>query len=314
MAHREIFVLTDAQGEDYHDYLNFGNRQSQGAAAVYSDGEYSKPARGRGKVHVRKTAAIRRPEPAFDMSIVDRMLKRSGLDGQFESTGNINEEEPTGNSKQAKIPSKQVAEHQQLLMCLQRYAASARFAPMLKDAGLKLTNLESKSVAELKQLQTRVRTVCSSSGGASGLLYHGIVTGAAVVEKMAPKRLVDLDGFTASLRADPEFEAVAEMLELDMGFAATMSPMQRMGVCLAKNAASVVHMNSQKNKMLTALLAQQQEMNIAQQRQQQPQSDPAHASHIEETPPAATAANLTVKATSEAQPRPVKDATPVYGD
>jgi len=206
---------------------------------------------------------MRQLEPEYDMSAADHMFKRMRENGQSIPG---EEEEPVG-GKSAKVPAKQVAEHQQLLMCLQRYAASARFAPMLKEAGLKLTNLEIKTVAELKQLQIRVRTVCSSSGAASGMLYQGILGGAAVVEKIAPKRLMDLDGYAAALRADPEFEAVAEMLELDLGYAAAMSPLQRMGLCLGKNALNVAAMNSKKNKLIEQLLAQQ----AAMQGQQPPQ-------------------------------------------
>ncbi len=305
MAHREVFVLADEQGDGYHDYLNFKSSQSQGAqpaSAGYSDEEYSKPVRCRGKAKVKKSNAARQPEPEYDMSSADRLFKRMALNGQSTEFPD-NEEEPSG--KLTKIPPKQVADHQKLLLCLQRYAASARFAPMLKDAGLKMTNLESKTVAELKQLQTRVRTVCSSSGGASGMLYQGILVGATGVEKVAPKRLVNLDGFAASLRADPEFEAVAEMLELDMGFASSMTPMQRMAWCLGKNAMIVAAMNAHKKQLLEELIAQQQMQ--AQNMQSLPAASVATPPvPIDASPPPATAANLT---------QPVKNgAIPVYDD
>ncbi len=173
-----------------------------------------------------------------------------------------------------------------------------RFSPMLKNAGLKLTNLESKTVAELKTLQVRVRTVCSSSGGSSGALYQGILMGTAAVERMAPKRILDLDGYAASLRADPEFEAISEMLELDLGWASSMTPMQRMALCLGKNAMTIAAVNRQKTQLLAGLIAQQQMAQMAQQQQKQQQqavSDPP-AGAMSEPPRFAESAPQIVRA------------------
>jgi hypothetical protein len=272
MSSREVFQLADPDAEDY---LSFGapaaarNGNEQKYSTI-SDDEYILPAaRGKGKGRKPATTARAKKQAAsteaelFGPLYTMRQQLNEEYSGPVPAPGEGEDE--IGGGKQAKIPAKQVAEHQQLLMCLQRYAASARFAPMCKEAGLKLSNLETKSVAELKSLTTRVRTVCSSGGGASGMLYQGILTGARLVEKAAPKRLVNLDGYAASLRADPEFEAVAEMLELDWGFASTMTPMQRMGWCLGKHAFSVSSMNAEKSKLLANLIAQQQAMQAQQQ-------------------------------------------------
>lgn len=248
----EVFHLAD---DDAEDYLNFGSSKD------YSiEQKEETPTKGRATAKSRKPSNSTNTQDVYDVyEKAPRARIRDLRETMYPSESQDGTQEYNDEPSSKKIPPKQVAEHQTLLMCLQRYNLSERFGPMCKTAGLKLTNLEGKTVAELKQLQTRVRTVCSSSGSNTGMLYQGILTGASVFEKMVPKRVADLEGYQASLRTDPEFEAIAEMLELDMGFASNMTPMQRMGLCLAKNAANVAAMNKTKNRVIDTLRAQQQQ-------------------------------------------------------
>jgi len=273
---REIFQLADSDAEDYLSFAPPEN--ARGSSMVYEDNQ-PRAVRSRKAPKSQKTKVQRITE--------DELF--ADLDSRSKPVRQQSVEDDMGDEPARKIPMKQAAEHQTLMMCLQRYAASERFAPMLKNAGLKLTNLESKTAAELKTLQVRVRTVCSSSGGSSGALYQGILMGAAGVERMAPKRIIDLDGYSASLRADPEFEAISEMLELDLGWASSMSPMQRMALCLGRNAMSVAAMNRQKSQLMAGLIAQQQmaQQQQQQQQQQQPTREPpaVSAPQSESDPP-----------------------------
>jgi hypothetical protein len=244
---REVFELADPDGEDY---FNFGQQQQKNAPV--SSLARNEPPRRPAAAHRSKAHTFNLGDDSDEEDIIDYLdvpqapsvpepaptkkgrkstSRKSAASAihDYMYQGNDAEDEPA-----RRIPAKSVAEHQSLMLTLQRYAASQRFAPMLRDAGLKLTNLESKTVAELKSLQIRVRTVCSSDGGTTGIVSNIIIGGSAVIENTMPKKLMDLDGFASSLSTDPEFAAVCEMLELDMGFAAAMTPMQRMG-CVSVN-------------------------------------------------------------------------------
>jgi len=166
-----------------------------------------------------------------------------------------------GEEPPKKIAVGKAGEHQTLMMTLQRYAASQRFAGLISNAGVKLTNLESKTIAELKVLQVRVRTVCSNGGRSSGFVSAGIITACKVAAAKIPKRFADLDGMGESLQADPDFLDLSEMLELDMGFLSSMSPMQRMAWCLGTHAVSTNNMNRSRDNLIIKLMEQQRANN-----------------------------------------------------
>jgi hypothetical protein len=267
---REVFELADPDGEDY---FNFGEQQHKSAPVSSSSRNkvQSRPARSRPHTFNLGADSDNEGEDIIDYldlpqapSEPDPAPARKGKKStaaparrvvhDYMSPDNGEQQEPA-----RKIPTKSVAEHQTLMLTLQRYAASERFAPVLRDAGLKLTNLDSKTVAELKTLQIRVRTICSSGGSSTGLLSNMILGGSAVVESRMPKKIMDLDGFSSSLSTDPEFAAICEMLELDMGFASAMTPMQRMGMCLGKHAVKVNGINKSRDEMLKKLTNQMQQ-------------------------------------------------------
>lgn len=156
-----------------------------------------------------------------------------------------------------KIAASKAGEHQMLMMTLQRYAASQRFAGLIQNSGVKLTNLESKTVAELKVLQVRVRTICSSGTGTSGFVSSGIIATCKVAAATIPKKYMDLDGMSEALQADPEFANLSEMIELDIGFLASMTPMQRMAWCLGRTAVTTNGMNRARDALIHKLTEQQ---------------------------------------------------------
>jgi hypothetical protein len=260
MAHREVFVLADVGGEHYQDYLNFsgnGHGDDEPSSMAYQD-ETQPIAKSRARISKKSRPAA--PRDLYDdMQQAQTEMHHHSITGEQTSRSAKPSAGEYNEPANKKIPPKQVAEHQSLMMILQRYAASERFAPKIAAAGVKLTNLESKSVAQLKELQTRVRTVCSSTAGTNGMLGTGILMGCAAVEAAAPKRIVDLTGFQASVGNDPEYAALCEQIELDMGFMSTMSPTLRLTMCLGKHAAVIANQNVARNALLARLIAQQQQ-------------------------------------------------------
>ena len=278
MASREVFVLADVGGEDYQDYLNFngsggggGTNEEASSMAYYDDNE----PRSKSKSKASKKSRARSEPVGEDQMFADMRQRQDDMQHHSLESRHAPAKESAGEYEPAnkKIPAKQVAEHQSLMMILQRYAASERFAPKIAGAGVKLTNLESKTVAQLKELQTRVRTICSCTASATGVLGTGILMGCGVIETSAPKRLIDLTGFQSSVGADPEYAALCEQIELDMGFMSTMSPVMRLTFCLGKHAASIANQNNARNTLLARLIAQQQSQQQQTAVQQQPSDD-----------------------------------------
>jgi hypothetical protein len=223
-------------GDEDEDYLNFKMPEPEPAPLT-----------------ARELKKLNKPEP------IPRATKAAIKRAEKAAVANMDPE----NEPPKKIPANKAGEHQSLMLTLQRYAASQRFAGLIANAGVKLTNLESKTLAELKVLQVRVRTICSAGGGSAGVVSGGIVYTCGVAEAMIPKRFADLEGMGESLQADPEFQLVSEMIELDLGFASSMTPMQRMGLCLSKHAYATHKMNRGRDAVILKLMEKQAEMRQA---------------------------------------------------
>lgn len=187
-------------------------------------------------------------------SIINRMM--SGNDNQLvpeerELLVPLHETVKPGTNR--KIPLKNVQEHQLLLNSLHAMASSRRFAPILDEFGIRLKDLHTKSIAELKEIRERARACCTNSTRQGGGIVSGIVLGVAGgAEKMCPKRLMDLDGYQEAIKANPEFEALCELIEIDSGFASSLTPIQRLGLCMTTTALTVGAQNRTKNTAMAA--------------------------------------------------------------
>jgi len=245
MSH--IFDLTES-GE-VEDYLNFdfanGGQQGEADELPKARGRVaaSRP-RGRPSIAAPKRTPIRVPDMSFD----------------FPPDLNYDYVPPSSNKK---IPLKQVQEHQNLTNQLNGYAASIRFKPVIDQCGIKIKDLHNKSVAELKELRERVRACCANSSGTTGILAQTTLAGCSSLEKWMPKKVADLDGYRKAVESNPEFHRLAEMIELDSGFAASMTPVQRMALCLGGAAMTVAAENAAKKilqaaqeKLVSDLIAQ----------------------------------------------------------
>lgn len=232
----EIFNLA---GGDDEDYLNFASAKSNAQPAT---------TRSASKTVIAKTKKKAAYKPMKDLP-----------DDYDTSIVHSNKEETK------KIPLKNVQEHQLLINSLHAFATSARFAPVLNDFGIKIKDLSKKSLSELKELRERVRACCANSGSSGGIVSTAALSMCAGLEAAMPKRIMNLDGYRNQIESNPEFAALCEMIEIDSGFKTSMSPMQRMAMCLGTTAFSVAGANKIKAaaqdasaSLLSSLKAQQQ--------------------------------------------------------
>jgi hypothetical protein len=168
-------------------------------------------------------------------------------------------------SRDKKIPLKNVQEHQLLINCLNAFAHSTRFAPILNEFGINIKDLSKKTLSELKELRERVRACCANCGSSGGIVSTAALSMCSGLEAAMPKRIMNLDGYRSQIESNPEFAALCEMIEIDSGFKTSMSPMQRMAMCLGTTAFSVAGANKIKAaaqdasaSLLSSLKAQQQ--------------------------------------------------------
>jgi hypothetical protein len=232
----EVFNLND--GDD-QDYLDFGSSEPVPAkpAPIVST-------KGKKKAYVPYKAAKDLPD-VYDDEKGESIVSKEKAN--------------------KKVPLKNVQEHQLLINQLNAFAASARFAPVLKECEIKIKDLSKKTLSELKELRERVRACCANSGGSGGIVSAVTLGICGKVEAWAPS----LDGYQAALESNPEFAALCEMIEIDSGFKSSMNPMQRMAMCLGTTAMTVSGTNKMKalsrnaNEALLANLRAQQQSQTA---------------------------------------------------
>lgn len=262
MSRQQVFELNNSDDEDFLDFHYEPKeeplKKGKGKAAAAANTRQQQP---------KQQTIIVRPSDVMSRAKTKREIDPITNYYQHPDDPSIGEtvyarDEPTS-EKAKRIPLKSVQEHQLIINQLNGYATSQRFKPVLEDCGIRLNNLGTKSVAELRELRERVRACCANSVGSGGFVAAGTLSACGFVEGTCPKRLADLEGYKAAVEADPNFAAIAEMVELDMGFRASMSPMQQMAWCLGNTAVQVAAANKAKNKaklashdMLQALIAQ----------------------------------------------------------
>ena len=120
---------------------------------------------------------------------------------------------------------------------------------MLDEAGIKMKDLSSKSLAELKELKEKVLEVCNGGMG-SGLLAGGVLVACGTAEHKCPKRLMDLTGYRAAVEANPQFGAICEQIEIDNGFRLKMTPVQQLTLCLGSTALQINAQNKARERSL----------------------------------------------------------------
>ncbi|MDR3414058.1 MAG: hypothetical protein P4L87_24370, partial [Formivibrio sp.] len=225
------------------DFIDFNFRHSRGGPGgsfeeeeMYAVPE-TKTTRGRGRPIGKKV-----PKSKIDDFDIDIDLERfrgnaAGKEQTYSGAGDTLVDAPSSNKK---IPLKKVQEHQDLINKLNRYAASARYRPIIEECGIGIKNLAAKSVPELKELLERVRACCGNHSQPD-IVYNGVLRVAGAAEVMAPRQL--LNGYQQALEGDPELAAICELIQIDSGFLCSMTPMQKLGMSLACTAATVMNAN-----------------------------------------------------------------------
>lgn len=247
---RQVYRLNNSDNEDY---LTFGSPATEVAPPLPA-AKLSKP---RITNRTPVIAAITRARESISAPVHN----------DLDDDANDDEVKP---GKGKKIALKSVQEHQQLINQLNAFSCSARFSPVLKECGIVVKDLRLKSVAELRELRERVRACCANSGSGGGIVSSGILGACGQIEALAPARLINLDGYKEAVESNPEFASLCEMIEIDSSFLRSMSPMQKMVMCLGTTAMSVGAMNRKKGEaahatatLVDSLRAQQQQQQSA---------------------------------------------------
>ena len=262
----EVFKLQDSDDEDYLDFADSQARASMDDAKV-----------ARSKVDAKKgSTASSTPKRSHHAKPKPRIVMADPADEQdytpaCDDTATVSK----------RMPLKSVQEHQLLMNQLNAFVTSARFGPILKECDIVVCNLKKKSVAELRELRERVRACCANSGGSGGVVSAITLGAVGRIEAWAPKKFMDLEGFQAEIERNPEFASLCEMIEIDSGFKSSMSPMQRMAMCIGTTALSVAATNKAKAVAQGAnasLIAQLQAQADAARRADVPAAKPPSAS------------------------------------
>lgn len=245
---------------DDEDYLSMGSSTAEVApAATSATQSKSKP---------NVTAA----KPFKRASVTAAFTKaRSAYNPTASQPGNdeVEDDDEVKPGKGKKIALKSVQEHQNLMNQLNAFSCSVRFGPVLKECGIVVKDLRLKSVAELRELRERVRACCASSGSGGGIVSTGILGACGQMEAWAPPRLMNLEGYRAAVESNSEFASLCEMIEIDSSFISSMSPIQKMVVCLGTTAMTVAGVNRTKGEACRATASLVDNLRMQQQQQQQ---------------------------------------------
>lgn len=153
--------------------------------------------------------------------------------------------------KKAKIPKGKIAEHQTLIIQIQQHASSKRFKDAIDQSGLKLTNLENKTIGDLKELLSRIKVVAQNvSSGDGGIVSNAILGGAWLVEKKAGGAL---DGYQAALQNNDVFLNNIEMMEIDLGVRHMMKPWMHVASALTTTAMGVYGQNKARKEIMDSI-------------------------------------------------------------
>ncbi len=177
-----------------------------------------------------------------------------------------------------RIPKDKVGQHQLLCLQLYAYASHERFAPAIRQAGLRVIDLDKKTVPQLEELLQRCRIIGMNSLGTSGgMLHQGAWAGCNFVEKMAPKRICDLTGFAERVCMDEEAKLLMDLASIDYGFASSMPLPIRIASCIGRIGMRVAAENQALVAAQSNAAGLQRELDQMRQQQMRPTAPPALA-------------------------------------
>ena len=174
-------------------------------------------------------------------------------------------------SKKSHVKKEDIEKHMELVLKIDKYRTSQRFADCLGRSRLPLGDAPNMSVEELEELLVRINVIINNKGGAgSSLLGTGIIGAATVVEGVAAKKgFMQLRGWANSMSHDEEFTDLCEQISIDYSILSTLSPEKRLVLLAGKHAMKVYSLNNM-------LLEQQQRQSTVAQQQPPPTCPVAH--------------------------------------
>lgn len=220
-----------------------------------------KPVKAEKAPSVRESAAMDKDREMVDRYLDDLFPRSSRPESKPTSKKATSFPAPKrggGAKKNKAVTPEEVAKHMVLLLKIDKYRTSQRYAECLARSRLPLQDADDMSIEELEQLLTRIGVVINNqNSGGGGALSTGIVFGATAVEKSAfLSRFANLDGYAASLAHNEEFNDLCEQLSINYSILDNIRPEFRLAICLGKHAMTVNGLNTMKARLAGAAPAQ----------------------------------------------------------
>jgi hypothetical protein len=195
-------------------------------------------------------------ETRIDDDLVNKIKKRD------EKT--YEKEVVTSLSKPQKS-KEEIDEHQKLILHINRYSSSKRFASYLKSLGFDLSTAKIKAMnkTELEELLGRIQTSLSNKTS-SNFWYEmslGMIeTSEKIVVHSPLGEKVRINGLTEALKSNEDYADLIEMIELEYASFSTIRPELRIVYTILTTALKLHSINSFLDKRKEMLEKQQQEV------------------------------------------------------
>lgn len=146
----------------------------------------------------------------------------------------------------SRLSNEEIKKKQQLLIQIHKYETSS-FGDELKKYGFTFgSGLKSKTIEELEDLLTEIRTTLNSSSDSS-ILVQGVKMSVGIAEQATQRPSIkphfDLLGLSQELNSNPEFDKALELVNLEYNLLSEVSPMNRLGLVLVASAGKVYAKN-----------------------------------------------------------------------
>ena len=178
----------------------------------------------------------------------------------------------------------EIDENQKLILHLNRYASSKRFASYLKSLGFDLTTSKLKSMTneELKELLDRTQTSLSHKQ-TTNFWYEmsiGLIeTSEKIVVHSPLGEKVKINGLSDVLKSNEDFQDLVEMIELQYTSFSNISPELRIMYTILTTAVKLHSINSFLDKRQQMIMKQQEQSS------DQPSDQPLETKSQDETKP-----------------------------
>jgi hypothetical protein len=248
----EVYDFTSNDGVDYLSHLTEHNNTQEDAGDADDDqpsGRYSSRGKGRRSTAKQETQYYDEQGMAYGAQSVS-----------------------VREAKGAVIPKGKVATHQLLCLQMYKFMSHPKFGPAIRDAGIKVNDLDKKTVSELEALVQRCRVTAMGAGTQGGAIHYIAQFGCQGIEATVNKSgKADLTGFANRVNADPEAQNLIDLLAIDYGMQMNIPLPAQVAMCLGKIAVTTAGENKIKAEMQSGAARLQQEMlqKKAQQQQQQ---------------------------------------------